>query len=178
MLEMRAMLASGGFQMFQNVAFSENLKAFDQLGGEQAMTRAHERHVEDAIPPGNIVEMCIGGFIELGKGVAGCLLVRRIGRKCGGRYRARLDRQPEREYLLGIFGAHRAHEKTAVGVIDQQSFLFEPGERLAQRDFTDAEFACERILADCTVLGQLSGDDPFPHDVENLFGKSANDDIH
>ena len=164
--------------MLDDVTLRQHLQPFDQLEGQRGPQRPDERKVKGAVLKCDIVQRLVRRHVERVQRLARRRLVHRRRHPAGARGGIGFDRQAKLVNLLRLARPQRADEEAAIGLAGQQPFLLQPCQRLAQRNFADAQLVGQRVLPDRLLLGQVAADDAFANDRENLFGQGANDKAH
>ena len=177
-LVMGPRIAPRRLEMRNDIAFGKNREAFDELRCQLPPARTNERSVKFAVPDRNLAEVARSCPVE----PLECLFDQlAVLVRCDARGIASgvgLDLQTQVVNVVELIGRHRADDVAAVRLTGEEPILLEPCERFTQGNFADAELACERVLPDRRVLGQLAGDDLLAHNLENLIGKGSNYDAH
>ena len=161
MLQVSASVAAGRLQMRDNVPLGENGQQFDQLCGHQLVSGPHQRNMELTVTHRDVRQVSIGGSFECSESVH-CLRAIVIGRDlrciCCCLW---FDGQAQREYLICLLARHREYEIAAIGLIDQQARLFQPGQGFAQWNLADSQLTRQRILPNRFAGGQLPFENPL-----------------
>lgn len=178
MLMMGTRIAPRRLQVRDDITFSEDRQAFDQLGRQIAAAGSDERGMEFAIADCDLAQLRGGRPVETSKRIEHMRAILVVCHGRGEGRSVRFDFQAKIVDFVELARRHRPDDIAAVRLAGEQSVLLQARQRFTQRNLADAQLIGERVLADRLIVTKLSSDDLLADNLEYLIGQRLDDDGH